>query len=153
MQTWLSRTVLWLIVQFALVGAFILQTSFDKRTRVLLYAHDVLAKQPRPTIGQGYCHNAPAKIGIIFYIAKFLSSECRENLFLLCWVALKFAYRSNFAHDYLQINYMACVFLSMEVSLPLTYWPIYLNSLSSMQPSILYCSPSISACQHWWKWP
>ena len=32
----------WKLVQFALVGAFILQTSFDKRTRVLLFhTHDV----------------------------------------------------------------------------------------------------------------
>ena len=36
-QTWLSRIVCFPLVQFALVGAFILQTSFDKRTRVLFY--------------------------------------------------------------------------------------------------------------------
>ena len=35
-----------LFVQVALVGAFILQTSFDKRTRVLLYTHDVLHHDP-----------------------------------------------------------------------------------------------------------
>ena len=45
-QTWLSRIVCIDFVQVALVGAFILQTSFDKRTRVLLYTHDVLQSVP-----------------------------------------------------------------------------------------------------------
>jgi hypothetical protein len=62
-----------------------------------------LQSGPRPSFGQGYCHNAPAKIGIIFYIAKFLSSECRENLFFTLLSREKNSPNgSNFAQDYLQ---------------------------------------------------
>lgn len=62
-----------LFVQVALVGAFILQTSFDKRTRVLLYTHDVVQSGPhshqslviarnKHKANLGKCHNAATKV-------------------------------------------------------------------------------------------
>ena len=55
-QTWLSRIVCIDCIQVALVGAFILQTSFDKRTRVLLYTHDVVHHSPALPLEIGFCH-------------------------------------------------------------------------------------------------